>query len=76
MRRRRYNKRKPEPRREKPVMIECMGDVPGDDPIVVILGNEQYHFLEDPAGRLVAAVALPSHIECFLARTDMYRAIG
>lgn len=79
-RRRSYRQRKEVLRRKTPVMIECVGDWAMHDrkprPLVVTLGNEQYEFRTDGAGRLVTSVAIEPHIGCFLARADMYRAIG
>jgi len=73
-RRRSYNKR-PEPvRRKDPVIIECIGNV--DGPVSVVIGNETYLFGEGRGGRREAPVYIEDHIECFLARPEMYRAAG
>lgn len=69
---RRYNKPKPPERLKEPALIECHGKA-DDDPVHVAIGNERYVFISDHAGRKTAQVYVVDHIDCFLARPEMYR---
>lgn len=67
----RFLRREVTQRRERPELIECYGQTSAH--VEVHIGNDRYTFLEDRRGRLVAQINRDDHIECFLARPEMYR---
>jgi hypothetical protein len=55
--------------------IECTYKRPDGLPVVTTISNVNYEFLPDERGRAIANVDLKEHVDCFLARQDIYRAV-